>query len=107
MSDSAEYWFHEDDNYSKAAAEQQNADSGYGPEKYKVRPFVDAAELLKWKARCASLTAEVVALRESIRSRRVGALAKHYERKYWNHANRIKAEREAEIIKDAAGAEGG
>lgn len=39
--DEIKWYFDTDDNYSADAAKYQNANSGFGAHKYKVKPFVD------------------------------------------------------------------
>ena len=67
--------------------------------------LTDTHELSKWKSRCASLTAEVVCLRKAIENYSEyeenpydGPPFRSVREKYMWEANRIKAEREGEIL---------
>ena len=61
---------------------------------------VPASTLLKWKSRCASLTAEVLCLRQSIAFQACENWPMSIT--CFDEANRIKAEREAAILSDEA-----
>lgn len=64
-----------------------------------------ALELHKWKSLSESYAAEVACLRQAIQviEKSEGRYAEIiFGVEYFNEANRIKAEREAEIVKDAA-----
>lgn len=88
-----EYWFHEDDNYSEAAAALLNKNSGFGEHKHKCRKFIEYAEVEKWQARCASLEAECAALRQSIAFQACENWPMSIT--CFDEANRIRDEREA------------